>query len=146
MRVSGEEACSQQLPVRVGEQVLIFAARTYASSHENAAGSPSNRSIGGLARRTAATMPHFPSWKPQHLPRPPPAPGFYQQRVALLRLLGELYNYRLVDSKLIFSTLHLLLAFGYDPATPPEQTRWAGCVRMDSGQGWCCVWWGGGPP
>ena len=56
------------------------------------------------------------------LPKSPIA-GFYQRRVAYVRLLGELYNYRLVDSKLIFATLHLLLAFGYDPNTLPEMTR-----------------------
>ncbi len=47
-----------------------------------------------------------------------------------MRLLGELYNYRLVDSKLIFATLHLLLAFGYDPGTPPEVARWARAARV----------------
>lgn len=49
--------------------------------------------------------------------------GFYQRRVAYVRLLGELYNYKLVDSKLVFATLHLLLAFGYDPGTPAEVAR-----------------------
>lgn len=43
--------------------------------------------------------------------------------MAYVRLLGELYNYKLLDSKVVFATLHLLLAFGYEPGTPPEMTR-----------------------
>eukprot|EP00271_Cylindrocystis_brebissonii_P022269 TRINITY_DN8510_c0_g1_i1.p1 TRINITY_DN8510_c0_g1~~TRINITY_DN8510_c0_g1_i1.p1 ORF type:complete len:572 (+),score=153.24 TRINITY_DN8510_c0_g1_i1:177-1718(+) len=31
----------------------------------------------------------------------------------MMRLLGELYNYRLVDSHVIFDTLHLILSLGY---------------------------------
>ena len=31
-----------------------------------------------------------------------------------MRLLGEAYSYRLVDSGVIFDTLHLLIAFGHD--------------------------------
>ncbi|KAK9806738.1 hypothetical protein WJX72_000988 [[Myrmecia] bisecta] len=44
--------------------------------------------------------------------------GEYQRRVSHMRLLGEMYNYRLVDSKVVFDTLHLLLSFGHD--TPEE--------------------------
>lgn len=40
--------------------------------------------------------------------------GGYQRRVGQMRLLGELYNYRLVDSRTIFDTLYMLLAFGHD--------------------------------
>ncbi|PIN10169.1 hypothetical protein CDL12_17245 [Handroanthus impetiginosus] len=36
-----------------------------------------------------------------------------QQRVAYMRFLGELYNYELVDSSVIFDTLYLILAFGH---------------------------------
>ena len=87
------------------------------------------------------TAPHLPPPPPNH-PGPPrparPPPGFYQRRVAYVRLLGEAYNYRLVDSRLVFATLHLLLGFGYDPGTPPEMTRWARGARAGRG------WWGGG--
>ncbi|CAI7796487.1 unnamed protein product, partial [Closterium sp. NIES-54] len=37
-----------------------------------------------------------------------------QRRITALRFLGELYSYRVVDSHLVFDTLHLLLFFGAD--------------------------------
>ncbi|CAI5470093.1 unnamed protein product [Closterium sp. Yama58-4] len=37
-----------------------------------------------------------------------------QRRITALRFLGELYSYRVVDSHLVFDTLHLLLFFGCD--------------------------------
>jgi len=40
--------------------------------------------------------------------------GMYQRQVANVRLLGEAYSYRLVDSGVVFDTLHLLVAFGHD--------------------------------
>ncbi|KAL0290372.1 UNVERIFIED_CONTAM: Regulator of nonsense transcripts UPF2 [Sesamum calycinum] len=39
--------------------------------------------------------------------------GMQQQRIAYMRFLGELYNYELVDSSVIFDTLYLILAFGH---------------------------------
>ena len=53
-----------------------------------------------------------------------PEAGYYQRRVAAVRLLGELYNYKLVNSHVIFSTLHLILAYAHEPGTPPEVSRW----------------------
>lgn len=58
-----------------------------------------------------------------HWPPAPPSPGLYQRRVAAVRLLGELYNYKLVNSHVVFATLHLLLAYGHEADTPPEVTR-----------------------
>ncbi|EFN54863.1 hypothetical protein CHLNCDRAFT_134932 [Chlorella variabilis] len=52
-----------------------------------------------------------------------PDAGFYQRRVAAVRLLGELYNYKLVNSQVIFATLHLILAYGHEQGTPPEVSR-----------------------
>jgi len=52
--------------------------------------------------------------------------GFYQRRVAAARLLGELYNYKLLNSHVVFATLHLILAYGHEAGTPPEVTRWVG--------------------
>jgi hypothetical protein len=37
----------------------------------------------------------------------------HQRRVAQMRFLGELYNYRIIDSPIIFETLYLLLNYGY---------------------------------
>ncbi|GFP82417.1 regulator of nonsense transcripts upf2 [Phtheirospermum japonicum] len=56
--------------------------------------------------------------------------GMQQQRVAFMRFLGELYNYELVDSSVIFDTLYLILAFGHgtteqDVLDPPED-----CFRI----------------
>lgn len=39
--------------------------------------------------------------------------GMEQQRIAYMRFLGELYNYELVDSSVIFDTLYLILSFGH---------------------------------
>ncbi|KAK6153893.1 hypothetical protein DH2020_013532 [Rehmannia glutinosa] len=56
--------------------------------------------------------------------------GMQQQRIAYMRFLGELYNYELVDSSVIFDTLYLILAFGHgtteqDTLDPPED-----CFRI----------------
>ncbi|CAO3569234.1 unnamed protein product [Mortierella alpina] len=37
-----------------------------------------------------------------------------QKRIAIVKFLGELYNYRMVDSPLIFSTLEALVSTGHD--------------------------------
>ncbi len=36
-----------------------------------------------------------------------------QKRIAVVKFLGELYNYRMVDSPLIFSTLEALVSIGH---------------------------------
>ncbi|KAJ3164285.1 hypothetical protein HK101_000477, partial [Irineochytrium annulatum] len=41
-----------------------------------------------------------------------------QRRISSVRFLGELYNYRLVDSGVIFDTLYFLLRFGYESQMP----------------------------
>ncbi|KAL3655076.1 Regulator of nonsense transcripts upf2 [Castilleja foliolosa] len=56
--------------------------------------------------------------------------GMQQQRIAFMRFLGELYNYELVDSSVIFDTLYLILSFGHgtteqDVLDPPED-----CFRI----------------
>ena len=54
-------------------------------------------------------------------------PRYNQRRVSNVKLLGELYNYRMVESTLIFNVLYSLITFGvsYDikrPSTydPPD--------------------------
>ncbi|KAK9868805.1 hypothetical protein WJX84_002149 [Apatococcus fuscideae] len=42
--------------------------------------------------------------------------GTYQRRMGHIVLLGEMYNYKLVDSRIIFDTLHLFLWYGNDNA------------------------------
>ncbi|CAA3033699.1 regulator of nonsense transcripts UPF2 [Olea europaea subsp. europaea] len=42
--------------------------------------------------------------------------GMQQQRIAHMRFLGELYNYELVDSSVIFDTLYLILVFSHGTA------------------------------
>lgn len=65
--------------------------------------------------------------------------GLYQRRVAAVRLLGELYNYKLVNSHVVFATLHLLLAYGHEAGTPPEVTRWVrGAGGNGGGSRACC--------
>jgi regulator of nonsense transcripts 2 len=54
-------------------------------------------------------------------------PKFNQRRIAMVKYLGELYNYRMVESGDIFRTLYLLITFGVSmdhavpsPLDPPE--------------------------
>ncbi|KAK4761192.1 hypothetical protein SAY87_006085 [Trapa incisa] len=56
--------------------------------------------------------------------------GMQQRRVAHMRFLGVLYNYKHVDSSVIFDTLYLVLVFGHDTSEkdaldPPED-----CFRI----------------
>eukprot|EP00898_Chlorokybus_atmophyticus_P007627 jgi/Chlat1/7866/Chrsp66S07293 len=52
-----------------------------------------------------------------------------QRRVALVKFLGELYNYRMIDSKLIFDMLYLVLSFGHEGTE--EEAEWLeDCFRV----------------
>ncbi|KAJ1437025.1 hypothetical protein SESBI_03863 [Sesbania bispinosa] len=51
--------------------------------------------------------------------------GMQQRRIAYMRFLGELYNYKHADSSVIFETLYLILVYGHgtseqDVLDPPE--------------------------
>ncbi|KAK9809827.1 hypothetical protein WJX73_010709 [Symbiochloris irregularis] len=50
-----------------------------------------------------------------------PKAGGYQRRIGHMQLLGELYNYRVIDSRVVFDTLYLLLELGHD--TPEAAQR-----------------------
>lgn len=39
-------------------------------------------------------------------------PKFNQRRLCMVKYLGEMYNYRVVDSLIIFRTLYLLITYG----------------------------------
>ena len=43
---------------------------------------------------------------------------FNQRRIAEVKYLGELYNYKMVDSAVIFDTLYRLITFGHESGTP----------------------------
>ncbi|KAK5257933.1 mRNA decay protein [Exophiala xenobiotica] len=43
---------------------------------------------------------------------------FNQRRVAEVKYLGELYNYKMVDSTVIFDTLYRIVTFGHEGGTP----------------------------
>lgn len=43
-----------------------------------------------------------------------PSAGLYQRRVAHVRLLGELYNYKILDSRTVFETMYWIMNFGKD--------------------------------
>ncbi|GAA6033062.1 hypothetical protein JCM8097_000126 [Rhodosporidiobolus ruineniae] len=47
---------------------------------------------------------------------------YNQQRIATVKYLGELYNYRVVDSRLIFDTLWSLVTFGHPDGRPYPDT------------------------
>ena len=50
-----------------------------------------------------------------------PSLGLYQHRLAHVHFFGELYNYRLIDSKTIFETLYWTLSFGR--SSPEEMAK-----------------------
>lgn len=39
-------------------------------------------------------------------------PKFNQRRMSCVKFLGELYNYRMVESSVVFKTLYSLITFG----------------------------------
>ncbi|TGZ85719.1 ARM repeat-containing protein [Ascodesmis nigricans] len=41
-----------------------------------------------------------------------------QRRVALVKYLGELYNYKMIDSPVIFDALYRIVTFGHESGTP----------------------------
>ncbi|EXJ77098.1 hypothetical protein A1O3_10256 [Capronia epimyces CBS 606.96] len=43
---------------------------------------------------------------------------FNQRRVAEVKYLGELYNYKMIDSTVIFDTLYRIVTFGHEGGTP----------------------------
>ncbi|KAL2000399.1 hypothetical protein VTN02DRAFT_3179 [Thermoascus thermophilus] len=43
---------------------------------------------------------------------------FNQKRIAEVKYLGELYNYKMVDSPIIFDTLYRIVTFGHEGGTP----------------------------
>ncbi|PLN79296.1 ARM repeat-containing protein [Aspergillus taichungensis] len=43
---------------------------------------------------------------------------FNQKRIAEVKYLGELYNYKMIDSPVIFDTLYRIVTFGYEGGTP----------------------------
>lgn len=46
---------------------------------------------------------------------------FNQRRVAEVKYLGELYNYKMVDSTVIFDTLYRIVTFGHEGGTPQPE-------------------------
>ncbi|KAI9146462.1 armadillo-type protein [Paraphysoderma sedebokerense] len=51
-----------------------------------------------------------------------------QRRIATLKYLGEIYNYRLAGSALIFEVLYLILTFGHPNGIPMPDTE----IQLDS--------------
>ncbi|KAJ5953382.1 hypothetical protein N7454_000278 [Penicillium verhagenii] len=43
---------------------------------------------------------------------------FNQKRIAEVKYLGELYNYKMIDSPVIFDTLYRIVTFGHEGGTP----------------------------
>ncbi|KAJ5665402.1 uncharacterized protein N7477_007850 [Penicillium maclennaniae] len=43
---------------------------------------------------------------------------FNQKRIAEIKYLGELYNYKMIDSPVIFDTLYRIVTFGHEGGTP----------------------------
>ena len=49
---------------------------------------------------------------------------FNQRRIAEAKYLGELYNYKMIDSTVIFDTLYRILTFGHEDGMPaPGKTN-----------------------
>lgn len=47
-------------------------------------------------------------------------PKYNQRRISVVKYLGEMYNYRLIDSSIIFSELYSFITFGVYYDMPPE--------------------------
>ena len=43
---------------------------------------------------------------------------FYQRRIAEVKYLSELYNYRMLEHPVIFDTMYKILTFGHGKPTP----------------------------
>ena len=41
-------------------------------------------------------------------------PKFNQRRVSCIKFLGEMYNYQLIESNVVFRVLYLLISFGWN--------------------------------
>ena len=41
-------------------------------------------------------------------------PKFNQRRVSCVKFLGEMYNYQLIESNVVFRVLYLLISFGWN--------------------------------
>lgn len=42
-------------------------------------------------------------------------PKMNQRRVSTVKFLGELYNFQLIESNVVFRTLYMILSFGANP-------------------------------
>jgi regulator of nonsense transcripts 2 len=81
-----------------------------------------------------------------------PAAGRYQHLLAEMRLLGELYNYMLLDSRAVFDVLYTLLGHGHSTweqaarLDPPDEYFRLRMVRGAGLEGWgaCCAEQGAG--
>lgn len=60
-------------------------------------------------------------------------PLFNQRRISVMKFLGELYNYKLVDSSVIFRQLYSLITFGtdYSQYSPPFKSSNHGETDLD---------------
>lgn len=47
---------------------------------------------------------------------------FNQRRVAEVKYLGELYNYKIIDSTVVFDTLYRIVTFGHEGGTPQPES------------------------
>lgn len=47
---------------------------------------------------------------------------FNQRRVAEVKYLGELYNYKMIDSTVVFDTLYRIVTFGHEGGTPQPES------------------------
>ena len=57
-----------------------------------------------------------------------------QRRMATVRYLGELYNFRVIETQTIFDTLYLLVGFGYGMDPPLVCALWPWANRLDGGR------------
>lgn len=66
---------------------------------------------------------------------------FYQRRIADVRFLGELYNYRMLEHPVIFDTMYRILTFGHGELffsflpflCSVGRRGWRGCATIISG-------------
>lgn len=56
-------------------------------------------------------------------------------RIAVIKYLGELFNFQVVDQKIIFDTLWLLISYGHRESRPSSRMAWLISVTED-GRPW----------
>ena len=59
---------------------------------------------------------------------------FYQRRLAEVKYLGELYNYRMLEHPVIFEIMYKILTFGHGMLAPHARAYSRNLMRLTKGR------------